>query len=1009
MKTSHLVIAFLAGAIGLASPLSAQSNQVPLPRISPVPEQIESVPDIRVDLNGTWKYDAKPGKEFWTNMEVSGDGWSDYEVPGILAMQELPSPGADPAACYRRFEVPDSWQGMRVKLRCDGIFAGPTIWINGQAAGRHASGFTSFELDVTDAIKFGEENSIVIALPRKHISDQLASASAYAKIDLTGITRKLYLYPTPDLTFSSLHVETDFDKNYQDATLMVRTKVSLDGAAAKVSNAKVEFALKDASGKEVALADAVRPLTVPGANEQLEQDFEFKVAAPAKWDTEHPNLYTLSATISGDGLKTATYERRIGFREIEMRGNEVFVNNQPIKLRGTNLHESDPLTARSITPERARQDAELFKEANINHVRTSHYPPSEEFIAACDELGIFVAEEGPFCFMNVGKALKESNKSKNDMNLPDLDFIDSEAAMGEDNDAFYPEGEHAKIVYPILEMVERDRSSPSVIMWSIANESAINPAFEEASRRVLEMDPTRITTFSWQEGGHNPAFSLYEVHYPHVSILQEAKKSPVPIYAGELRLTPGAYIRNPQEVITDPGVCDFWGMEIKKAWEVIATSPGALGGAIWCGIDEQVHMPDETLAGIAAWGLVDEWRRPKAEYWNVKKVYTPVVIREESVEFVDGALSVPVENRFLFSNLSETKITWKLGEETGTVEVDVPPGEKGKLSIQPSNQPESEILKLKIESADGRQIDSYELAVGEQPVAPAPYQPIAGPVSASEQGGKIVVSSGPVEWQIDKTSGMVSSAVGGQKMVVNGPHIWGLTVETTKMKNKRNKKKYMAETRFIPQDGLYKNWKCESVELNSANGVEVTVTGSYDEAEGSYVLNFKDDGRVAVTYDFASKIEITPRQLGVVFDLDPAFDTINWQRDGEWSNYPEDHIGREIGTATAFRDKQKYPAVDFWTEPSWPWMLDENEQGTRDFRSTKRNIIQASMQSPTAALVIDSEGSLAVRPWVDGDVIRVLSAMHNRGATRGADLIPDLKLKSGDSFEDTVDFQVTVN
>ena len=895
---------------------------------------------------------------------------------------------------------------MRVKLRCDGVTAGTTIWLNGQPAGRHASGFTSFELDVTDAVRFGQDNTIVVALQRRHISDQLASASAYAKIDLTGITRKLYLYPTPDLTFSSLHAETDFDENYQDANLKIVSKVSLDGSASKVTNAQVEFALKDATGQSVPLSGATQPLKIPALNEQVDQNFEFQVTAPNKWDTEHPYLYDLTATVSGAGLKTTTYQRRIGFREVEMRGNEVFVNNQPIKLRGTNRHESDPITARSVTPEQAYEDAKLFKEANINFVRTAHYPPSEEFIHACDELGIFVAEEGPFCFVNVGKAMAAANKSKSDLNLPDLDFIDSEAAMGADDDAFYPEGEHAQIVYPILEMVERDRSQPSIIVWSIANESAIDPAFEEASRRVLREDPTRLTTFSWQEGGHNPAFSLYEVHYPHVSILQEADQVSAPTFAGELRLTPGAYIRNPQEVITDPSVCDFWGMEIKKVWDVIYTSKGALGGAIWCGIDEQVRHPDGTLAGIAAWGLVDEWRRHKAEYWNVKKAYSPVVIREKTAKFEKGEIKIPVENRFLFSNLNEANIAWTLGGETGTVSLDLKPGEKGTLVIKPNVEPTTGVLELDVTAADGRSIDSYALAIGEQAPLDPPFPTISGAVTATERGDQIVVTSGPSEWQFDKKTGSVTSTVGGKKMVVGGPHIWGLPVETSKMKNQRNKKKYMAETRFIPQNGLYKNWACQGVQLVEQDGVQVVIRGTYDEADGEYTFHFRDDGGLDLSYDFASNIEFVPRQLGVVLDLDPTYDTVSWRRDAEWTVYPADHIGRISGTAKAYRDKTEYPDVDFWTRPSWPWMLDENEQGTRDFRSTKRNILEASIQSDSSALFIDSDGQQAVRPWVDGDVIRVLCAMHNRGATRGADLVPDFPLEPDTPFEDTVSFRV---
>ena len=120
------------------------------------------------------------------------------------------------------------------------------------------------------------------------------------------------------------------------------------------------------------------------------------MAGPAKWDSEHPNLYTLTIELKADGKLLETITQRVGFRQVEVRGNQMFVNNLPVKLRGICRHEADPLRGRSLAPGTWRKDAELFRTGNCNYIRTSHYPPAEEFLEACDELGLFVECEAPF-------------------------------------------------------------------------------------------------------------------------------------------------------------------------------------------------------------------------------------------------------------------------------------------------------------------------------------------------------------------------------------------------------------------------------------------------------------------------------------------------------------------------------------------------------------------------------------------------------------------------------------
>lgn len=979
-----------------------------MPRLSPVPTEVAGISEKSVSLNGTWQYTARPQKEFWTTFDLdkinNRSPWKDFEVPGVIELQGLEVPLNDPGACYRTFSVPQEWQGMRVILRCDAVANGSTIYINTETVGRHASGFTTFEHDITDAVKFGSENAIAIALTERHLALSLANAS-YARHNMAGIPRKLYIYPVPNTNIASLHVETDLDENYTDATLRVITKLSQDAGNSPI-NGKLKFHLVGPDGTSVPLNDASKTVSL-SEGEMQKQVYEFAVTKPLQWNTEDPNLYILKATLSLDGQPSVEYQRRFGFREFEIRGNEVFVNGNPIKLRGINRHEHNALTGRSVTPEQSYHDAKLFKSANINLVRTSHYPPAEEFIAACDELGLFVVEEGPFCMMNIGSLIEEADRTNTNLNLPDLEGFGVDVDLNQDYNGYYPEGEHAPVIYPILEMIERDRSSASIIMWSIANESKDAPYFEAASRRALREDPTRMTTFTWQNT-YNPAYSVHELHYPHVSVFsKDAPNSPVPLFVGELRLSPGAYICSPQEVISDPSLNDYFGEVMIRAWEAIYANKGALGGAIWCGMDEQVHMPDGTYAGIAEWGIFDEWRRPKGEFWNVRNVYSPVKVNREKVKTKNGQIMIPLQNRFHFTNLDQTEMRWKTAKDSGTTTLSLAPGESGTLILEPKSLQASDTLDLEFFDRHGRPVIEESLALGE----PKPIEPRFNPMSAEnlkvvEQGGKIHVLFGESRWAVDQKTGRVSSFVDDVPMVVDGPHIWAVAAETNEQKRNRDKSRYSSEIRFEPLNGRFHNWACERVSVAEEDGVRITIEGSYDEAKGNFILIFDPEGSLTLEYAFSSKVTLPPRQIGAMFDLAPQYTTASWVRDSEWTTYPEYQIGRTTGTTNAFRDKDRWPDVDFWTEPTWPWALDETSRGTRDFRSTKRDILRASLDNGQHALVIHSDGSQAARTLVEGDVVTLAGIYYNQYVSNSVNLAPPLLIKKGDSFSDSITYKI---
>jgi hypothetical protein len=587
------------------------------------------------------------------------------------------------------------------------------------------------------------------------------------------------------------------------------------------------------------------------------------VASPAKWDNEHPNLYTLTIQLKADGKLLETVTQRVGFRQVEVRGNQMFVNGVPVKLHGICRHEADPLRGRSLAPGTWRKDAELFRAGNCNYIRTSHYPPAEEFLEACDEMGLFVECEAPFCWAGQTKLTPAE--------VPDL------------------------ITRQHLEMLEAYRNHPSITQWSLANESgSFREYFLPAAKALKQLDPTRLIVFSDMTGGGGEFLDISNNHYPGYC---DAK---YPGLEG-----PARYANHPQpmifdeychlnsynrlELATDPGLRDIWGLGLAAMWQNIVKSQGCLGGAIWSGVDDTFFMPGGKIVGYGPWGPIDGWRRPKPEYWNMKKAYSPLVVKEISLP-ANQPVRLTVENHHTFTDLKELRFEWKCGKRSGTARSSsVPPGQTGTLNISVSDV--GKMLEVSAVSPSGLNIDLWQIALGYDPRT-APPVPAAKPgqVTLEKSAGQIIVRTAGFTVAFDAATGMATAPFTGPDLLLlpraDGSPGGGLEAESQ-----------------IYTDTC-RNWKASAVtaETTADQGVTVRVEGAYAEAQGAYTFRFAKDGSLTLDYDFTvtEKGQCDPRQIGVVFRLPRECDTLTWHRNAKWSAYPDDHIGRAQGTATAF-------------------------------------------------------------------------------------------------------------
>ena len=874
MKKLFLVFISIAAFVGAMARAGTT-----LPQLTPRPISCEVI-----DLAGTWRF----------------NGSANIVVPGEWVMQGFDVNPGQPALYEREFTVPAGWTGQRVKLRCDAVFSDATVFINGTQAGKHLGGFTPFELDVTVLVKPGQPNIIKLAVISESLADTEASASKYACHPLGGISRGIRLFALPEVNVSSLCVVTKFDKNFRDATLEL--DIEATGDAMEV------LTLTAPNGKDVPL---VPNRIAPG-------HVSIPVSNPVKWDNEHPNLYTLTVKLEHVGKVVETVTQRVGFRQVEVRGNQLFVNGMPVKLRGICRHEVYPLTGRSVPSGLHRRDVELFRNANVNLIRTSHYPPDEALLEAADELGMFIECEAPFCWAN-----DISEKEHFNVTPASIDMTRQETA----------------------EMVLAYRNHPSILWWSAANESRWGVNFEASTKLIRELDPTRPVSFSYPTSqnrfGHE--LDISNVHYAgHSDPIHARRGYSKPIFQEE-ECHLNAY--NRLELATDPGLRDQWGKYLREMWDDQYNSLGSLGQAIWAGIDDTFYIKDDLTVGYGTWGPIDGWRREKPEYWNMKKAYSPVRLGKPTVS--GNTVAISVENRQHFANLNEMKIAWKLGSQSGTTTTDAPPAGKSALSIALNVAPQSgDRLELIFTDPRGFVADEFSIALG-------------GTVGTPHRTNDSVPRP-----TVDKRTGRITAPFTGPELMLLPLNNDGETQMTGKTK---------VWTSFTaPCSG----WKCDNI---FGEGDRITVQGQYDNAKGAYTYTFKPGGVVEIAYEFTATKKIDPRQIGLVFTLPHDCEVFTWERTGYWDVYPDDHIARPNGTVKA---SEGFPATSVGPriKPSHPWRLDNLPYGNNDFCSTKHNVLHATVLDVAGrGLVIDGQGKQHVRCWRTGDAVHVLVADYSSG------------------------------
>jgi hypothetical protein len=905
-----------------------------------------SLPDDNVqvsDLDGTWRFQPDPDADFFqTNFADSN--WKDIKVPSHWMMEGFDSKTG--TGGYRRhLQIPASFHGRRIKLLFDGVYSGAEVWLNGKRVGSHEGGFSPFEIDVTNAARAGGDNLLAVLVREKTLSSHLDNMSYYANFPLTGIFRPVKIFSLPETHVRRFHVQTVFDSSYKDATLTL--DLSLENESGRdISGAPLTFSLKDPQGHAVVLEnDRLEVKLAPWS--RLEQKIDFHVAAPQHWEAEHPLLYTLSAKYSGPG-GSEVVSRRFGFRQIQIRGSEFLINGVNVKMHGANHYEMDPFGGRTVTAELTRKDLQTMKSDNLDAIRTSTFPAVEDLYDDADELGFYIEEEGPFCWVD------ESS---------DLRFLPT-------------------FVERTAEMIERDRSHPSVAYWSVGNESTWGPDFEAAHQFVKKHDPTRPSS-----AGQSATLELDTMHNPiSLERMKERENVKVPIMWDE-SMAPfqGDLWGDTREMWIDPGERDYYIVPLIPVWDAVQESKNVQASIIWAWVDDAflvpgrdseygrgsiglpLHfldhiykMPGRGVVGDAPWGIVDGWRRKKPEFWHVKMLFSPVHMRTRDLpDWKQGEPAVfTVDNRYEFTNLSELTVNWTVGDEHGTLHPDIAPKTSGQISIPVGSQAKpGDVLSLQFLDSKGQLVVPHRMKLGMAPPALIPAPP-AGTLrylhEPSWLGGPMERFVGDhFEIAFDGANGRIRRALIDRHSVLYGtPKLHVLPIEAT-----------------LYEFPIFETWRLtKPLDIHAAgDDYEVVETGTYRDFSGELHFRITPRGELRVSYDFTyTGTDTRAREVGLQFGVPLWCDKLQWHRNGEWTVYPDDHIGRNDGTAMAHAPGlQPVP-------PTQPYALDDSVMGTNDFRSTKRNFVYASLTDKDGYGVgIEAIGQQHLRTSVDDDLIQV--------------------------------------
>lgn len=926
--------------------LSPRATSIPYAdRLQAIAHDRESSP-YYLSLNGPWKFCysdcPEDAPQRFYEESFSFEDWDDLPVPSnwqlhgygvpLYSSSKYPFPvdpphvpALNPTGSYlRTFEVPEHWTGRSAILAFEGVDAAFHVWLNGRFVGFGQGSHNRMEFDATEFLKPGH-NRIAVRVYQWSTGSYLEDQDKWR---LSGIFRDVFLLSVPSAHLRDVRLRARLDEAYANGTLEACVQLcrgASDDAAAGGFRLRAE--LLDGELRTVLEHQLDGELPPPGG--ELRLSAELPLRAPRLWSAETPELYTLLLILSDDaGFVQEVHRYPVGFRDVRVRDGQLLVNGRPIVVRGVNRNEFDPDLGHVTTIEAMKRDILLLKRHNVNTVRCSHYPNDSRWLELCDAYGLYVVDEADLethgCVF-----LGEISRW---IDNPD-EKTAYESRLAEDpswREAFLDRAKR---------MVERDKNHPSILVWSLGNESGYGPNHDAMADWVRKADPTRL--IHYERAKDAPITDIVSSMYPSVEMLiEEGRKTDDsrPYLMVEFGHAMGNALGNQKEY-----------------WEAVYRYPRLCGGLIWEWSDLALRKRsvDGADAGEYAYGgdfgdvpnsghfcvdgLVFPDRGIKPALLEFKKAIEPV--RAELLRTEDGPeadirrLIVRVSNRYDHVTLEHLDARWTLLREGDIVEhgrlpsLATPPGADEEIAIAYRTQSEAPAgeywvhLSFTLRDATAWADAGHEVAWADLPLQSAgavreeqtsdvtrtsPALCIAAkPLSVTEAGRRFLVSGSGFRLEFDKARGCLDRwTASGVDLLAASPSVqlWRAPLDNDVHLAKQWREAGYHELEFFKRNfggKLLPDGRAK-VELEGILGVKGS--GPLFSVRQRYSISaageLEVDTRIEPVKD---NLPPLPR-LGLEFRMPGGFERLTWLGRGPHEGYPDRResgkMGRYAGTVS---------------------------------------------------------------------------------------------------------------
>lgn len=872
-------------------------NKEPYHATLDLPTEINKRSDVTV-LDGVWKFhwsqDPQSRPQDFFELGYDYSGWDDIIVPCAWQLQGFGKPiytnitspykistdgsvteepddkqwyhydHRDPVGSYiTTIDLKEKEAGKHYFLEFGGVKSAMYIWINGRKVGYSQNSMNPAEFDVTEYLHKGE-NKLAVEVYRWSDGSYLEDQDMWR---LSGIFRSVRLWTRPEVFIRDYFIKPVLNDAMDEGKLDIEIEVD-NRAGLETGSASVEVTFNGQT-KRV-------PVALEGKNEKVTASFDIK--APKLWSAEYPNLYDVNLSLILNGQKAESFRYHTGFKTVEIDGEFFKINGKVVQLKGTNRHEHDPRTGRTLTEEVMRRDLELIKQANMNHVRTSHYPNDPRWYQLCDEYGIYVMDE----------ANQESHGTGR-----------CNTAIGDSEDWTAAHVDRA------VALVERDKNHPCVTIWSLGNEGGMGRNMKAMREAVKARDLSRPVICDTDRDQSD----IYDDGYlPPETLRAEAKKiSDRPFIMREYAHSMGNTLGN-----------------FKEYWDVIYADKSIMGAAIWDLVDQGIATPiggnlkyDGSVTSLQLqpgeyWayggdfgdfpndgafctnGMLAADRTPHPHYYEAKKVH-------QNINFIlndDG--TVGLTNLFDFTGLDEFDYDYEWLVDGERIAAGAARLVGDKLEIEGCPYAKGEVcLNVHATLKDDCIWAPKGFCVAEEQFVVLKAHAAAEKVKGSgpkvlQADGKILVSGKNFELAFDAADGAMTSwkKEGIEKLAgAFEPYFWKPAND--------NQRRNSYEQRLADWKTCAAERKVKEVSVSKIKS-GTAVTFQMELPVGAeYFLTYEifASGKVNVIADylpFKENIQLMPK-FGFHFRVAKTDAPVEWYGRGPWENYPDRKTGSFLG------------------------------------------------------------------------------------------------------------------